>query len=810
MYKTVRHLVMLILSFFSGGFVLSAENYMHVELDEALSLAKRYFEGQDVDYYLIEKQDSVSWKIFVDAEPNLSCVHKYYTVFIPRYSKNGENVSIDSVKLHRFAPNGKHAPLDAKPRWVSSDKKPFVKKQEVMTYDVGCSEKNHNYAIILSGGIKVFNNSKWYWNDCSFMYQILVNKYNIPKENIRVLMSDGTDPGVDARNWNPTYFSSPLDLDFDGEPDIQYAATKENLKNVLTEFSNSLTSDDHLFLFVTDHGNYNDYPEQCPINNCSSCIYMWVEENEEEEKITDEELYNMLKPLYDKKITISSVMGQCFSGGFIDEFSEHYGYTIATAATGTQSSWAYSKNPSEGCDYSEFLLQWMTAINEADPDGNPVDSDINKDGMVSFEEAFIYAKSHDRMITKETPQYDSYPETVGKYLSFHDFSPKKLYIQRYEDDYGFRDLSKSTLCWNSPDIVLRNEPDGILEHEQPYINRDEATIYLRVTNNSWIDYAGGDSIEVYWAYTSTAYKSSLFSKSGNNLIPDGGYIATVPIPPVEYDWHATIPVTWEKTNGFESDISNPQDISIITRYVDKNQGPSIASFCISPYTDSGIAIKNVIQLPQDNNYNCRFLVRNVWNMADNIYLEIRPHSEQDQELLSKSKITVGPILNFGSSTVNSVVDHAPEGGLIGPISVAANNSINKLLSIEIDETELLHDRYQIDILQESSGTLQGVLTIQLEAPKVARKNIISDFGIRKLGLTQAGLLSLELIPVKSDSKQAIEIYSIDSTKPLHVYEIVGDATNFKTNISELTKGYYFVIYKIDGNVIERKQIIKNS
>lgn len=102
------------------------------------------------------------------------------------------------------------------------------------TNDIQQQSANHTQAIILSGGYNMANNYQRYWNDCSFIYQTLTKRYCIPKENISVLMSDGTDPAPDMRITNTyRYKSQPLDLDGDGLDDIQYAATRENVQAVL-------------------------------------------------------------------------------------------------------------------------------------------------------------------------------------------------------------------------------------------------------------------------------------------------------------------------------------------------------------------------------------------------------------------------------------------------------------------------------------------------------------------------------------------------------------------------------------------------
>ncbi len=95
------------------------------------------------------------------------------------------------------------------------------------TNDIQQQSANHTQAIILSGGYNMANNYQRYWNDCSFIYHTLTKRYCIPKENISVLMSDGTDPAPDMRITNTyRYKSQPLDLDGDGLDDIMLQQEK--------------------------------------------------------------------------------------------------------------------------------------------------------------------------------------------------------------------------------------------------------------------------------------------------------------------------------------------------------------------------------------------------------------------------------------------------------------------------------------------------------------------------------------------------------------------------------------------------------
>jgi len=65
--------------------------------------------------------------------------------------------------------------------------------------------------------------------------------------------------------------------------------------------------------------------------------------------------------------------------------------------------------------YDEYAFHWTAAVSGVDAYGNPVDADSNQDGIITMDEAFIYAETHD--IQSENPQYGDYPENIGAILS---------------------------------------------------------------------------------------------------------------------------------------------------------------------------------------------------------------------------------------------------------------------------------------------------------------------------------------------------------------------------------------------------------
>ncbi len=254
------------------------------------------------------------------------------------------------------------------------------------------------HAVIISGGMNKLMNHERYWNDCAFLYRTLREDYQFSKQDITLLISDGGEPGRDMLLADGSGFaSSPADLDGDGERDVWLPATLQQVEASLTELAARLTPDDRLFLFMIDHGDFDNSMQQ-------PFAWMWG----------GGRLYaTRLSQLTDAfhVESISLCLGLCHSGGFIDELRRE-NRVIATSCAESEESWACTDRP-----YDEFVYHWTCAVSGHDPEGNAVHADTDGDGYVSMAEAFNHACQHDRR--EETPQYCSIPEPLGEqwYLS---------------------------------------------------------------------------------------------------------------------------------------------------------------------------------------------------------------------------------------------------------------------------------------------------------------------------------------------------------------------------------------------------------
>ncbi len=459
---------------------------VEVTQSKALEMAKQaVFNQSDAEFYLINNSNNSQWTIFVDLQPGANWEHDCCIVYVPRTADN----QFDLENLAPLRENLKYPPADnmvhlSAPGTGSEITEPSQPVEEGegnssefeanvdIQPDMSAASRTH--AIILSGGINKNSNNIRYWNDCSFIYKTLTERYAIPKNQIYPILADGDDPSEDTRLLNNTYKSQDLDLDEDGVDEISMSASKSNIEQTLTGLLAKLKQGDHLFLYVIDHGGTN--------GNDQSYICLWNGEN-----LQDYELAEMLRPFSEKGVKINVVLGQCYSGGFIDDLTME-GCVVATASRGDESSWSRSTGI-----HDEFVYQWTCAINGLDYYGKSVkyNPDTNNDGYISMEETFNYAKANDKYHVerdKEHPQYASTTTSIGQNLAFNklDISTQTeqlptvdLFIKDNEEDTGVEPNTTTDIFWASPSIWVRNKFDGIEEYENPVYSPDHQVAYIR-------------------------------------------------------------------------------------------------------------------------------------------------------------------------------------------------------------------------------------------------------------------------------------------------------------------------------------------
>ena len=339
----------------------------------------------------------------------------------------------------------------------------------------------NTYAVIINGSKDLKSNRESYWNDCSFLYTTLRNYYKIPRTNISVIMSDGKDPGADITMEDNSVVSSLLDLDGDGTDDIDYAATKENIKAVFSRLSNRIYSRDHLLVFIVGHG-YKDK---------ASYISLWGNED----NLYPQELSDYVKDI--KAGYITFVLGQCFSGGFIDALKADNRLILAACGK-DEKSWTRPDIP-----YDEFVSLFTSALSHVNIFDEEVDADYDKDGVVTLLEAYRYAEENDGYKDGDLSFGGIREHPMASYLAGTNIEDLSLSYIPNPVELIFSDGSgQGKAPWATDAIALSPESDGMdwTNSNSDFSQSTDKSVVVKVRNRGVLPYdKANKSVSLYWS-----------------------------------------------------------------------------------------------------------------------------------------------------------------------------------------------------------------------------------------------------------------------------------------------------------------------
>lgn len=707
-----------------------------ITVDMALTMAKAEFPGQNYDYYLIEDDSEDIWSILVDTQPKIYWDHDYWIVtFSKKILANLDTTKPLGKFLRTTPPNEELTPLETQNLITPEFNNPILIEKTDLTED----RKNIGrriYALIISGGKSINDNRYYFWFDCSNIYKVLTRVYGVPKGNIYPIMADGTNKGKDHKDFQGFSRNQSLDLDNDGEDEIKLSATRSNIQNSLNSIYPRINKDDMLFVFVTDHGGKE--------GNNISYIDLW-----DKKKLYDSELAAMLEPFTNKSVIVNVVLGQCYSGGFIDDLKK-IGCVVTTASLPYEPAWFL------GGYNSEFLYHWTEAINLNSPEAKNADKDGN--GRVTMQEAFEYAVAHMRNDPNDpqqvqNPQFCSTPTSLGDDLSF-DYLPSSidLYIKDNIEDTGKEPNMSTEISFESPSIWVRNQKDGIEKHENPIFSNShkKAYIYVKIDNRGRENYSSGQWLHVYCSKASTgltkaAWKGSeIYSEDGK---PTGMHLTPIQIPTISTGQSRTMAVEWnlpdELLEGAEANSTEKHHFCILTRIVpDANDDFEVTgSFDVLASND--MAQKNVSIISyKDLATKTKIFVRNLKDGFNNYSLELRPRTPLDESIFKQASIELGMSYTLytswqagGSKTTDIAQpsdaiwnEECPEAETVFSIS-SPTNSINSIcmaeaqvspvtLRFDFHTPPVLSKNYTLDLIQrDESGKIVGGETFYIETPE---------------------------------------------------------------------------------------------
>ncbi|MCR5413403.1 MAG: hypothetical protein K6F50_01585, partial [Kiritimatiellae bacterium] len=278
---------------------------------------------------------------FVDDNPSANWAHPCRYVFV------AEDFSAFAVLYRNFMPSvlssetgdeiflspvdetGAEIPesLESVKARVYNHAKSLEAESNGMAYGQG--DARRSYFVLISGGQMPKMNGIRFWSDTATFYSTLTKKYGVPKEQIKVYMSDGNSTGLDANlastrsGVTPILVDSPKDLDGDGESDITGAATWNNISECFANYRSWLGPGDQLFVFITSHG-FQDGVSGSSNYDSGFCLF----DSDGYGEIMDDELADWTEHI---ECPVAFAIETCHSGGFIDDIVATGKRAIATA-----------------------------------------------------------------------------------------------------------------------------------------------------------------------------------------------------------------------------------------------------------------------------------------------------------------------------------------------------------------------------------------------------------------------------------------------------------------------------------------------
>lgn len=618
--------------------------------------------ANDYDYYIAIDGNKTYWTVFVDAHPNQLWEHECFTYKVLRSASSLSSVSPMEETLLYMPPSCELKPVSVTHRKKSSHKTPTAFSYNPKKANNKFSEKIHALIISGGGGKVGRGNEEAFWNDCSFIYKTLTRTYGVPKSNITPLMADGNDPKPDIVDFYPySEKTQNLDLDEDGIDEIKLSATKSNIISAFDSLYRTIPQNHHLLVFIMAHGSKFRVPHH-------SSFFPWCSNQEDSirnRRLYDYELADYIRPLTNKGVIVNVAIGSCYSGGFVNALCMDN--CIVASASKVDEAARYH----DSYEYSEFLLNWTSALNGSSPFIGTVNSDLNNDGIITMEEAFEYAKTNDSFINLkeglcETPQYASYPQGLGGSLSFNNIPTLGLSVQKNDIAQYF---------WNSNSLWVRHQDDNETIHENIYRNNDndKLYIYVKVYNKENIDHNGnGQWCHLYWSKASTSLNHEVWNgtESLNKSVNTGGYITSKKIPAISAGDSTVIKIEWQPPTKIFNSYSlesetQPIYLNILARiaYSDVIDPTQDSMLDFDTRSNNKVSQKNLnIIKSTEPNIKPGFFIRNTKETTEIYDIELRPRTSADLELLNQASVQLLMPSNKYDAWINDSI------GIISPIN----------------------------------------------------------------------------------------------------------------------------------------------
>ena len=740
----------------------------------------QFYTGQQVKIYVdinrytyTTSSENYEWIIYIDlkSKENPDTLVRYKTWRLQDSRDNIEYVNAKDTVISGFY----NLALTKIPYQYGSN---CNMKPSVSISNIQNDAANNTYAVIVGGGTNKYNNYEEYWNDCSFMYQTLTNRFKIPKSNISLFFGTGSSsqPSVLRADFQGIEMMSK-DFDRDNADD----SVKETDVNHFLEFLDTLASKPnidktHLFFFFLGDGGSAEN---------DSYISFWEDDTSYYHgKLTCSDFIDFLSPIHASSFNF--FFGQALSDTFKEDFVAAYEdddnlseipYVVTAANSGM-----YSNKP-----YHEFVYNWLCALNEKDIHQNnspfppfPVPQynlyDSNGDCQITMNEAYNYAVNHSSAVSS----YESNPYTFFNEWAFTTLAPDTcdLYVRDFANDSGavpsMLILNNSSTSPSSPDIYLRNTADGFMNqaNQQPDFNNSQAYLYTRVHNRGLNEFMGGGVyIHAYW------FVPSSYGFGGQWLsVSDFGLIGEKEIQDCIEERNDSIQlITWQIPSGLGSLVTS--------------------------------SLGYLIELSEDPTHN---------DLSSSEFNQLYSNAANSNDITYR-KILFGNITPFQSIYSVDLTKGDDENCTYEVFSESGNENCTiedngDKLHVEINMEANSPDVQIYHVVQKSdlTGKLEDELTIQLDRVGASDSAVHEEetSSNRILSLykdqSQTSLMVRLENPATNDTQICVEY--VTTSVSTQNYNLNEGQSEITIPVNTLTDGFYNVTLNISGLSVDSKKI----
>ena len=443
--------------------------------------------------------DVEKWLVFANEEPLLTWQHKCTYYYVPKSYDEAEEIPVFEVE-GILPPSGQHLCLFEKniKKYSTVSKFKSSTSYNLQPQSNQYSAKTH--AVLVSYAYGDYTNGRY--QVCANAYNMLREVYGIPKENISLLLDDGSSPILDEGGETLSH-----DIDGDGVNEDVREPTIDNLHQAISGLRDK--TDLFLFFYVGET-NYNEWAkvDKAPL--------VFKRTNQYNGYLTSENLYDILDYINAgfNDVVLVAQSSNSFSSGNDN--------TVTTRSSGD-----FHFNPTEQ-QQQAFANTWISCFCKYNKQGLSV-ADADKDGYVTMAEAFDFANdSVKELYAGNFPTLRSSPQALKSYLSFNRIPTASVPTVRDNvGDTGAEPNCSSNVLWCSPDIWVRNQADGFEYAESEPIKGDSTGsvyVYTRI-NNKGVNTTNGQQryyLNLYWAAKNIGGDFGTFANSGTR---QGGKIS---------------------------------------------------------------------------------------------------------------------------------------------------------------------------------------------------------------------------------------------------------------------------------------------